>query len=264
MKTLVSLILSLFIFPSIQKSKLGFGEGVITIAQYTFPDVRLIPTDLSSLKASQSSYFFTYYIKGCKILRKDLPSDTAEAVRENAISKGTVLTNTLQLNMVHPNYLIDWEKRLTYTFFKNNGIRQISEKLLRDENTEYFYRLIDSNKTTIISLGKSKSTYIVNLPCIEGVALTKSKDTLRFYYTPTSFKVHSPLNSYLPAEFPYEVLCIKASVNWTGKDGKPGIGVILFQVSGYKEGKQPDSLFTLPANMEIRKNVPWQEIYSPQ
>lgn len=262
MKALVNLILSLFMFTDTQHSTSKFGEGVITINQYVFPHISLIPKDFSSLKNQQASYFFTYYIKGNKILRKDQQEDTSTIIKRTDTVAGVNLTTTLKVNIVHPHYLIDWKTRLTYTFFKSNGIHQISEKPLKDESTEYFYRLIDSNKTVIKSLDTTATACILYYPCIKGLAITPSHDSLYFYYTPTTFKVHSPLNSYLPADFPYEVLSLKASVNWTDKDGKPSTGSIIFQVSKIQEYKLPDSIFILPANIPIRKNVSWKELYS--
>jgi hypothetical protein len=264
MKALVNLVLSLFIFTDARQFKSGFGEGVITINQYVFPPQGLVPTDFSSLKKNKAAYFFTYYVKGNKILRKDQQRDTATITKTTTAFEGINLTNTLQVDMVHPHYLIDWNKRLTYTFFKSNGTSQISEKPLKDATMDLFYRIIDSNKTVITSLDTTVTTHILNHRCFKGLAITKSQDSIYFYYTPSSFKVHSPLNNYLPVSFPYEVLSVKASVNWTNKDGKPDMGTCIFQVAEIKEYQLPDSMFILPAKISIRKNVPLEELYSTQ
>jgi hypothetical protein len=249
MQSIVSLILSLFIITNTQKTKLGFGEGEITINQYNFSDASLVPKFPSALVTQSAYYNFTYYIKKDKILRKDKQEETPTSIQ--SINTNENVKTSLKASLVHPNYLIDWKKRTVYAFIKKEGAIKIVEKYLQKEQREYFYRLIDGNKTIIKCLEKTNPVSILNMQCFKGVAIAKSGDSLWFYYSPTRFKVHSPLNSFLPSGFPYEVVNIKALTNWTNMNSITSVGAIVFQIAEIKEYVPEDSIFTLPPDIDI-------------
>jgi hypothetical protein len=243
-----------------------FGEGIITIGQFPFAPEDSIPQQPEVLAVKQGHYDFTYYIKGNKILRKDRPVDTVShpATTETDYGDGVKLTVNLSAKMEHPSYLIDWKTKMTYSFFKKRGKEQISEKTLQDETMEWFYRLIDSSKTVVKSPEEKNSVFIAGKKCYKGLGIAKNGDDFEFYYTVAPLKARSPLDAFMSVDFPYEILSIKARIDWTGKDGQKTFGTLILQVLDIQECQLENTLFDIPANVPIRKNVPWQEIYGPE
>ncbi len=264
---ILSSLLSIGFNSQSQKNHQGtnFGEGVITIGQSAFAPEQAVPLRPDLLKQQNFSYWFAYFIKGDKILRKD-PSDSSLSTNTPTVKthEGKEVHTSLRATLAHPSYLIDWNTRTTYTFFTKKGKAQISEKPLRDETFEPFYRIIDSSKPVVKWKKGEEQVTIAGQKCYKGVAFFNNSDSLLFYYAVAPLKIHSPLNAFLPSDFKHDILLIKLPVDWTTKDGRKAVGTLIFQVVKIQECKLTDSLFSIPPNVPIRKNVSLHEIFSSE
>jgi hypothetical protein len=238
----------------------GFGEGIISINQFVFAPGDTVPEMVADTNAGHLFNRYVYYIKNNRILRDDLADHPIYP--DAFIADGTKINSlsSLESRLIHPVYLIDWSKKIVYTFSKKKDFVSIDE--LSAVTAELFYRWPDSGLESVIdSLDDRYPLFIANRECFKGVG-TRGKDWFIFYYTKEPLKIRSPLNGLLPPYFPYNVMLVKLSVDWTDKEGRKAVGTTLFQISGIKENKPDDSLFTLPPGIHIRKSVPLQELYS--
>jgi len=241
-----------------------FGEGIADVQLYVFsPNV--IAPDFVDNKMDTPFLNYTYYIKGLKILKKDgIDSSLLVPTVANDTSKNNdaVVTTHLEITMQHPSYLIDWSKRISYQFYTKAGKKYISKTLLKDNSYDVFYKIVDSTRPRVLTLSSKPEAIIDGKECFKGTIKAKDSSISTFYCTASTSKIQSPLNSLVPRDFPYQVLCIKSSVDWTQLDGSKAKGTMIFQVDRLQEAKLDDSMFQLPKNIEIKENVSWQEMYS--
>ena len=246
-------------------SEPDLGEGIITIRQYGFSADDTVFSNSSLMGKDQNFYEFVYYIKGRLILRHDLKIKDSEIMElRDSVGAEHEIHTTLNVSIQHPNYLIDWEKKVAYAFYQRRGQPQISQMPLQNDSTEIFYRLMADNKATKVSFPNDRhSESILNRKCLEGT-VTVNGEEIVFYYTTDSLKVCSPLNGFVPPDFPYQVLRVQLGGIRTAFDGKTSKGVMVFQVADIKDCKLQDALFRLPADAQIHKNVPLKEMYFPE
>jgi hypothetical protein len=253
----ITIIFFLFSFSGIlaqvNQPNAGFGEGIVTINEYAFAPNDLAALDPLSILHRERFYNYTYYIKGNKILRNDQYDSTlniGSSTSETVGIHGEVIKTFLKAKMVHPIYMIDWNKRTVYTFLKKKEDIQVSEKGLKNETSEFFYRMIDSNKTStkiiINSLEKNNPVIIAQKKCFKGSITGITGDKFPFYCSMDPVKVHSPLNGFLPADFPYNVMRVDMLIDWTIDEGKLSKGILVFQVAEITERNLADSLFDIP------------------
>lgn len=268
MRHIFSLFMLLVTFCESKSQVIGnnenpFGEGVVDIQQYVYPPGKVAP-DFADTKLDTPFYNFTYYIKGLKILRKDVIDSGLVPKVKYDTSKDSVATivTHLEVSIQHPSYLIDWRNRISYQFYTEDGKKYISKTLLKDNSYELFYRMMDSTRPRVLSLSSKPEAIIDGKECFKGTIKAKDSSLGTFYCTASTSKIQSPLNSFVPKDFPYQVLCIKYSVNWTQLDGSKAMGTSIFQIDRLHEAKLDNSMFQLPKNIEIKENVSWQEMYS--
>ncbi len=261
---LIQLFLILFSFSEDQAQVLtadsSFGEGIVTIGGYTFSPNDTTSKDPVSILQNQNYYSFTYFIKGTKILRNDdsslVRNESVTSTIHDSTQNGTV---NITVTPVHPVYLIDWTTQRTYNFFKKQGAIQVIEKTLKNDSSEIFYRLTDSLKASVTFPDGKDPVMIANRECFKGNATVANGDDFIFYYSASPAKVHSPLNKFLPANFPYEVFRIDTKVTWSTNNGKGAKGDIIFQILEIKETHLPDNLFQIP-NLS-KENIRRQEVH---
>lgn len=243
----------LFIFSNIQAQTISrdadLGEGIITVGWYGFPPNNTIPNDPASISPVPNICGLIYYQKKDKILRKQQPDTSSDKARS---ATGTVDANAgsyqivVPMKFIVPTCLIDWTKKKAYTFRKKSDTLQVEEKELQKENSEILYRLADNNKTIITSQEKDNPVFIAGKKCFKGTARDKTGENFTFYYSDATPKIHSPLNGFLPADFPYNVMRADATTDWSMGDGTVGKGKMIFQVLEIKECPLADSLFKIP------------------
>ncbi|MDO6435147.1 serine hydrolase domain-containing protein [Flavitalea sp. BT771] len=224
----------------------SFGEGIVTINLYAFAPNVPVPEDPAAILHTNPFNYFTYYIKGKKIYRNDGCDSSlinASSVSNLADENGAPVQMTMKVQMLHPSYLIDWTNRKVY-FQGTKG--SVSGKDLAKETSELFYRAMDSNRTIITSLGKGRPLYIAGRKCLKGNATTKTGEAFTFYYSADPLKVRSPLNGFMPANFPYSVMRLESATDWTNNDGTPSKGTAVLQIKEIKECQLADSLFNVP------------------
>jgi hypothetical protein len=224
----------------------SFGEGIVTIGWYTFPPNDSTARDPSSILSIPNVYSLTYFIKQNKILRRD-QADT-NSIKDSSVSRiidssGGQTTFKFHAEIEHPSYLIDWSERRVYKFQNAPNVLHLEEKQLQEETSEIFYRAMDNNKAVILSQQRNSPIYIANIKCFKGVGIDREKHVFTFFYSEIASKVRSPLNGFLPADFPYNVMRIElmtdpyeAGINCS----KPGM---IFQVLAIKECRLAQNLF---------------------
>lgn len=248
----------------IDKNQNPFGEGVVDIQEYAYPPGKVAP-DFADTNIDTPFYNFTYYIKGLKILRKDVidsSSLVAKAKYDTSKDKDAIIVTHLEVSIQHPSYLMDWNNRISYQFYTKDGKKFISKTLLKDNPYDLFYKKADSTRPKILLLGSKPKAIIDGKECFKGIIKTKDSTICTFYYTHAPSKVQSPLNSFVPKNFPYQVLCVKIPIDWTQLEGSKAKGTFIFQIDRLQEATLNESMFQLPKNTEIKENVSWQEMYS--
>jgi hypothetical protein len=235
---------------------IDLGEGIVSIAWYSFPPQHPSTRALSpdSISRFGINNMLRYYIKTDKVLRKDMPdsgrnlNDTADHTSSNGVpvEVHTIMTVTLQ----HPTYLIDYKRRKTC--FIADSSRKTVEYDMQDNMVEVFYRYVNDTgpfKVSIVSLADASPVLIAGKKCYEGRSLSFTGENEIFYYTKEPLSVRSPLNSYFPDDFPYNVLRFSSATQWSNMDGTvSNEGLIIFQVSEIKECSVADSLLVPPIN----------------
>ncbi len=257
-KLFISIALTQLTFITVQAQVIpsgsGFGEGVITVGWFGFPPDSKTPRDPVSILNVPNIYSLTYFIKGDKILRKDRTdsaSNKDSATQTVDVDGGTVKL-VAHAEVQHQSYVIDWKKRKVYTLKEERGSLKVEEKGLQNETTEIFYRVLDKNdKTDIISLEKDNPVYIANKKCLRGTAkVEKTSEIFTFYYSESTAKLQSPLNGFLPPGFPYNVMRVDLTNQWTMEDGRISNAPMIFQILEVKEMQLADSIFSIPGYLK--------------
>src|SRR5665213_3452672 len=241
-----------------------FGEGIADIQEYVFPPGVIAP-DFVDNKIDTAFSNYTYYIKGLKILSKNVIDRSLLVPKvKNDTSKNNdniVVTHLKITVQSPPSYLIDWSNRISYQFYTKAGKKYISKTLLKDNLYDLFYKIVDSTRPRVLTLGSKPEAIIDGKECFKGTIKAKDSSINTFYCTASTSKIQSPLNSFVLRDFPYQVLCIKFSVDWTQLDRSKAKGTMIFQIDRLQEAKLDDSMFQLPKDREIKENVSWQEMY---
>lgn len=214
---------------------MDFGQGTVVIECY----------------ASHHFYDYSYLIKGNRILRDDrfehdAPQETTTdtTVHQKLFSAQMHLTTRI----MPEKYVIDWGKQWCYqsrdtiSYVKHRGF---DEPL--DQNTaEPFYRMLTNlGSKKIIHLPTNTPVKIDSIDCLQGLVVDGRGDSTLIYYTKSPMGVHSPLNCFAPAGFPYEVLGVKSSYFAASPDGQPRRESIVYKVKKIQATTLPDSLFQL-------------------
>lgn len=234
-----------------------FGEGAVTICQYFIPANDTVTMDTSNHLFMR----MTYYIKGNKILRRDKETETffADANDTSSSKKGNAISDFKAL-LVHPSYLIDWDKKTAFTFFRQKGKTVASEDSLKNLTTESFFRRMLPSiqvETFVLDTVEERNITIAGNRCKTGFAIiANQKATFNFIEKKLPFI--SPLNSFLPS-FQGDLLSIR--VRMVSDDGNTFYGYALFIIESFEDSIFDDKLFTIPKGVQVRQKVPWQEMY---
>lgn len=239
------------------KEKGIFGEGIITISEYYFPI-----SDTAKMDTSNHVFMkMTYYIKGDKIFRNDERSELFFSNTDTVSSNSVVIISSFQASLVHPTYLINWDTKETYTYYKHKGKIQVSLDSLINLTAEPFYRciLIPNFQTSIISKFEDKKIKIANKNCYSGY-YKLNDDTVFFQYSKENFSVCSPLNNFFPG-FKNNILSLRLPVR---SDVKYALqGYMLFIVNNITNKEINDKVFQLPKDIIIKHKASWQYMYDP-
>lgn len=201
MKNRFLLLSTLFIchqdFSQTASSRHTFGEGIITVKQYSFPPSDTTLYAPASLANQKNSLSMVYFIKCRKIVRKDEKdrmNSTHSTDTTRMGDRDVVVSLNAEVALQH--YLIDLDKKTTYIFFTKNNQPQLSETSLKDQPLDPFYRYIESNVAAVTSPDQKTPVFIAGKKCFKGAAIATNGDSLLFYYTETPLKVRSPLNGF--------------------------------------------------------------------
>jgi len=219
----------------------AFGEGVATIGWYTFTLHDTIARDPISILKIPDVYSSTYFIKQNKILRKDQTdpgTGNDSAVDRKTDINGGQMTTTAHVEYEHPAYLIDWNKKKVYA---KGG----EEAPLQKETREVFYRTMTNNRSVVLSLKNDTSFDIAHMKCFKGLAKDRENGVFTFFYSKTPLSVCSPLNGFLPADFPYNVLRVDLTAEFAVAGGKTSKTILIFQVLAIEGRQLPDKLFEI-------------------
>lgn len=239
-----------------------FGEGIVTVSMYYIPLAD--SAKLASMDTAHSIFNrYTYYVKGCKILRKDIENIPDNRISMKEEHDSIIVRSNLKTTLLHPTYLIDWNTRQTYTFYQRHGKLHVSEDSLKMQKTELFYRMYlpDSmRKPKVLDASKVLVPAIVNKICYAGTGTLHTGKTyplVSFAYTTDSCPVRSPINGYFPG-FSHNILSMTTH---SLQPDNTIQGFVIFTVTDLRSCSLNDSLFTIPAGAVIKRNVPWQEMY---
>lgn len=219
----------------------SFGEGIVTIGLYPIPPNYKGPSDPRSILNNPPYYYSTYLIKEDKIARDD---DSSGFATNTALETRFEDGSTIRAAIVHPSYLIDWNNQQVHHRSKNSGGFEKLSTNLSVEASEIFYKVPDKDRLTVISTSQDDTVTIANNLCHRGIALTNNKDTVVIYYADAPSALRSPLNQFLPKNFPHNVLRLQASIDWSDNGYRSKVPVIL-QVLEFKACKLADSLFNI-------------------
>lgn len=242
-----------------------FGEGVVTIGYYFIPVA-------DTAKMDTTNHLFmrmTYYIKGNKILRRDKESETELFATKDTTTAPdkTKITSHFEAKLVHPSYVINWDTKMMYTFFRQKGKILVSEDSLKNQTSDVFYpQLLNSERMATFLNGKDDlKIKIAGIWCKNGTGIINFKkngitrtDTCLFHYAKRQLPIRSPLNNFLP-DFKDDILSI--SLPTTSEDYSNYYGCSIFIIEKIKDTLLDDKLFIIPDSMEVRSKVPWQEMY---
>ena len=255
-RTLSASMVLLTILPPV-KAQLSQGEGIIVIAEY---QTRSLDPE-SNFPDSAASRGFTYHIKGVKILRKETRQTTefSDPNKTTETINGRSITHFATVTTMQPTYIIDLQKKLTYTPYKENkgkGDLCISVDSLKNHFDDFIYKasLHDWNKGSIKTFGKKKSRVIAGKKCYAAQAIIDGR-VIHFLYTKKHLPVISPLNNFIP-HFKNNILSISLEITDKGTI----VGYMTYEVKEIKGARLDDTLFELPKDVIIKYKVPLEEM----
>jgi hypothetical protein len=174
-----------------------------------------------------------------------------KATKNHAPSgKGPIISSSASLTVVGLTYIIDLEKKETYTFYKKDGKQCIAIDSLSAHREDMFYRLSALQtvpRRVIQYLPKNNFSVIAGKRCLDGPAISE-EETIFFKYTEQPMKVVSPLNCYIP-NCPYQIMAITVGVNQRS-------ALFHFQVKSIYEQKVDDKLFKIPSSAVLKRKTP--------
>ncbi|WP_121808354.1 hypothetical protein [Mucilaginibacter kameinonensis] len=239
------------------------GNGSVKIGLFWFPPADTAKMDTAGHMVMQ----FDYHILHDKVLRsknaeRPLASNSS---RENSTGSDTTVKSSLAVSLITPHYLIDWKKKLVYTFFTKNKKPFISKDSLRTDSDELFFRAlllaIISKRTTIIDTAHQQPITVAGLPCYK--ALYKSSDQVQwhqFIYTKQQLPIFSLLNAYLNFNFSFTVVSFDAES--TSAFNNYSITCISrIQLLSFDTETPDPNIFQLPKGVPVLKSVPHLSMY---
>jgi hypothetical protein len=239
------------------------GKGTVKIGLFWFP-----PADTAKMDTARHMVMqFDYHILHDKVLRSK-NSETplaSNSSNEQRNGRDTTVTTSLAVSLVTPTYLIDWKKKLVYTFLKKDKKPFISQDSLRTDSDELFFRAAllatVSKRTTIIDTSHQQPITVAGLRCYK--ALYKSSDQMQwhqFIYTKQQLPIFSLLNAYLNFIFPFAVVSFDAES--TSAFNNYSITCIARIQLLSLDAETPDpKLFQLPKGVPVLKSVPHLGMY---
>jgi hypothetical protein len=260
MKIKLSLALAIFIhFPAISQIPKTLGEGYVKIGMYSFN-----AQDTINLSADPAHLFiyFNYHIKKDKILRNmDNDLGSTQTATDNSNLNGASVKSTISAQVFVPTYIIDWDKKESYVFYKKKGEVYGTKNRLQDNRYELFFKELagKQNIPAKVDTNNQNLIHIAGLPCYLG-RYQGSSGWRSFAYTKYHLDFYSPLNAFIPY-FPYAVMSIDAEHTDDPKAKTRVTGISRFQVITFNQDKQDQSLFLVPKIRHLLTDSAFRNIY---
>ena len=144
------------------------GEGRVKIGMFFFN----APDTVNMVVGDEKLFMeLNYYIKNNFILRKDDTADVPKNKSWQQVDKtdsNVIVSKTLSFKVNTPTYIIDWQKKLVYTFYNNNS--SVSRASLWDDRQEFVYKQFIKKQGLNVKVDTSNQriVFICGLPCYEG------------------------------------------------------------------------------------------------
>jgi len=240
------------------------GQGKITIGLFWFP-----PADTEKMDTSNHRFLqYNYYINHDTILKKGNSDVLRESLDKKQIfHKNDTLKSHLAFSMISPSYIIDWKKKLVYTFYKKSGKDYISLDSLNKYTDDIFYRTISlgvlNNVKVVFDTVNQTKVQIAGLECYKArYKSTMNKYWHQFIYTKKQLLLYPPLNCLFNNSFPYFIVSFDyESNNDSYADHQQHTAIVRLEITYISEEKLLPDLFFIPNNIPIKKNVSKFEMY---
>lgn len=242
-RTTLSLLFLLITHLSATAQIKSFGKGVVNIVAYGYRPGEIAPDYIIAKENSRFFDSYTYYINEDQILRNDRFGNDYSTTKNREAG----VTASVTFTRFHPIYWIDWtSKKHTCLSYGRTFIGTID---LGEDTYEIFFRCVGKyDSTRIFELRDDRPVMIGGKKSFMGKMLVKS-DTITFFYTRENPGVYSPLNSYLPSDFPYFITSLKATTKWsTGEKA-----YLIFEVEETAPLPQNYTYKAIPDSLPVRK-----------
>ncbi|RFS24931.1 hypothetical protein DVR12_07005 [Chitinophaga silvatica] len=217
-----------------------FGRGVVKIKAYSYSPDQQAPDYNVTKSEKQLFNRFTYYIDGDWIQQKDEFGDDFGRTK----TKSEEIATDFSFTILHPTYWIDWRAKRLYSYSISKTFIGVLD-LEKDTREMFFRRIGKEDSARIIELKEDLAVMIGGKKSFKGKTV-KGSDTLTFYYSKEKVPVYSPLNSFVPADFPYFVTSVRTTTTWSNTTK---LGHLIFEVintsplpENYSDKKAPGNL----------------------
>ncbi|WP_188505795.1 hypothetical protein [Parapedobacter pyrenivorans] len=220
-----------------------FGEGIVKINMYSLPGKDTADFELSTYLFQP----FTYHVKGGKVLRLEESEKFKSDPKQNLGEPGT---NEVQLSMITPSYLMDFDNNTSYLFhIDSNGTYYVYQQPLEDFSLDVCYKVLKSRQSAdnVEIVSREPMTLQSNPDKME-LKVLLGKDTCSLQYVALAWPVNSPLNSFLPNNVNGNVCRMITHIPGTSSNGNSTSFYALFVVEDVEDMELADSLFQMPQN----------------
>jgi hypothetical protein len=225
------------------------GEGQVTIGLYTLAKFDTLELDT----CNRLFIKYSYHIKNQFVRRKA----AGLATPNKSVSKDSLVGATLSLSMFEPDYLINFDKKIVYTFRdtptrsrKKGGVDS-----LKGYSDDYCYQAwarreaSAKNVSARIDTSDQRTTKVLGMIGYQGrYKMPADENWTRFTYTKQKLSFISPLAGMIPG-FPYPILNVLLPMD-DSKDSRKKAGGAFISIIDFRQEKQDDQLF----NPTIDKN----------
>lgn len=189
----------------------------------------------------------TYLIKGNKVLRK---AYEMELKYQHASNDNSRVRVNVDMSLVSPQYLIDFEKKLYYVYDTDSAV--IHEKPIRELVSDILYLPRIRNMTQTKLLQIDTTVYVREQTLYTGTAIMiETKDTVVFKCSRKPLPLRSPLNDWIPG-VRYDIIAIgismKSRVNISEKNW------FMIEILDLKAEKVNPKEFIIDVNQITRKD----------
>lgn len=218
------------------------GEGQVTIGLYTLAEFDTLELDT----CNRLFIKYNYHIKNQFVRR----TAAGLATSRNSVSKDSSAEATISVSMFEPDYLINFDKKIVYTF-KDTPSRSRKNgdvDSLEGYTDDYCYRIwarreaSAKNESARIDTSELCTTNVLGMIGYQGrYKMPADESWTRFTYTKQKLSFISPLAGMVPG-FPYPILNVLLPIN-DPKDPRKKTGNAFFSIIDFRQAKQDDQLF---------------------